>query len=119
MRASHRKLDAKLSLPYRRYHVHHARQLLTPGQLVELDIEIWPTCIVVPRGYRIVFTILGRDYEYEGAAATLSNMKNPMCGCGPFVRDDPADRPPEIFGGTATLHFGAGRKSTLLSPAIP
>ena len=61
-----------------------------------------------PQGYRIALTIRGKDYEYEGEAATLSNMKNPMRGCGPFVHDDPQDRPPEIFGGKVTLHAGDG-----------
>ncbi|MBI1990147.1 MAG: CocE/NonD family hydrolase [Betaproteobacteria bacterium] len=119
LRASHRKLDPKLSLPYRPYHTHDEHQPLTPGQVYELDIEIWPTCIVVPKGYRVALTVRGKDYEYEGEAATLSNMKNPMKGCGPFVHDDPVDRPPEIFGGKVTLHFGASRKTALLLPVIP
>jgi len=37
---------------------------------VELDIEIWPTCIVVPAGYRIALTIRGKDYEHGGEAAS-------------------------------------------------
>ena len=119
LRASQRKLDPKRSLPYRPYHTHDEKQPLKPGQPVELDIEIWPTCIVVPRGYRIALTIRGRDYEYPGEAATLSNMKNPMRGCGPFVHDDPSDRPPAVFGGQVTLHFGPGRQAFLLLPVIP
>lgn len=119
LRASHRKLDTKLSLPYRPYHTHDEKQPLTPGQVVELDVEIWPTCIVVPKGYRIALTIRGKDYEYEGEAATLSNMKNPMRGCGPFVHDDPVDRPPEVFSGEVTLHFGPERQAALLLPVIP
>ncbi len=111
LRASHRKLDPKLSLPYRPYHTHDEKQPLTPGQVYELDVEIWPTCIVVPKGYRIALTVRGKDYEYEGEAATLSNMKNPMRGCGPFMHDDPIDRPPEVFGGKVTLHFGPARKA--------
>ncbi|HEU0290821.1 MAG TPA: CocE/NonD family hydrolase, partial [Burkholderiales bacterium] len=94
LRASHRKLDRKLSRPYRPYHTHDRKQPLRPGQPVELDIEIWPTCIVVPKGYRLALTIRGKDYEWEGEATTLSNMKNPMRGCGPFVHDDESDRPP-------------------------
>ena len=86
---------------------------------MELDIEIWPTCIVVPAGYRIALTIRGKDYEYEGEAAVLSNMKNPMRGCGPFVHDDPQDRPPEIFGGKVTLHADEKRQPYLLLPVIP
>jgi len=119
LRASHRKLDPKRSLPYRPYHPHDEVRPLTPGEPVELDIEIWPTCIVVPKGYRLGLKILGRDYEWAGVAATLSNMKNPMKGCGPFVHDDPIDRPPEVFGGRNTLHFSAGNPSYLLLPVIP
>ena len=119
LRASHRKLDAKKSLPYRPFHTHDEKQLLTPGQVVELDVEIWPTCIVVPVGYRVGLSIRGRDYEWTGPAATLSNMKNPMKGCGPFVHDDEQDRPSEIFGGRVSLHFGPGHVQRLLLPIIP
>jgi hypothetical protein len=119
LRASQRKLDTKLSLPYRPYHTHDEKQPLKAGEVVELDVEIWPTCIVVPRGYCIALSIRGRDYEYEGEAATLSNMKNPMRGCGPFVHDDPTDRPPVVFGGKVTLHFGPSRQASVLLPVIP
>jgi predicted acyl esterase len=117
LRASHRKLDAKLSLPYRPWHTHHEKQPLEPGTPVELEVEIWPTCIVVPAGCRVALSIRGRDYEHDGAAASLSNMKNPMKGCGPFVHDDPVDRPPAIFGGKVTLHFD--QQPFLLLPIIP
>ena len=119
LRASNRKLDPKLTLPFRPYHAHDERQPLTPGAVHELDVEIWPTCIVVPRGYRIALTIRGRDYEWEGEAATLSNMKNPMRGCGPFVHDDGTDRPPAVFGGKVTLHVGPQQHSHVLLPVIP
>jgi predicted acyl esterase len=117
LRASHRKLDPKLSLPYRPWHTHDETQKLIPGKEEELDIEIWPTCIVVPAGYRIALSIRGRDYEHDEAAATLSNMKNPMKGCGPFTHEDQTDRPPAIFGGKVTLHLD--RKPFVLLPIIP
>jgi predicted acyl esterase len=117
LRASHRKIDPKLSLPYRPWHTHDEKQPLKPGQQVELDIEIWPTCIVVPAGYRIALSVRGRDYEHDEAAATLSNMKNPMKGCGPFTHEDPTDRPPAIFGGKVTLHLD--KKPFILLPIIP
>ena len=119
LRASHRKLDKKKSLPYRPWHSHDQKQALVPGQVYELDVEIWPTCIVVPVGYRIALTVRGKDYEHDGAAAVLSNMKNPMKGCGPFVHDDEVDRPPAIFGGKVTLHMGPKQKANLLLPVIP
>jgi predicted acyl esterase len=119
LRASHRKLERSLSAPYCPYHTHDEIQLLTAGEVAELDIEIWPTCIVVPRGYRVALTIRGKDYEYDGPGATLSNMKNVMRGCGPFVHDDPDDRPPAVFGGKVTLHFGPNRSAHVVLPVIP
>lgn len=119
LRASHRKLDQTKSLPFRPYHTHDERQVLAPSQIVALDIEIWPTCIVVPAGYKIGLTIRGKDYIYDGEVATLSNMKNPMRGCGPFEHDDDTDRPPEIFGGVTTLHFGSEFENFVLLPVIP
>jgi predicted acyl esterase len=120
LRASHRKLDKKLSKPYRPYHTHDEKQPLKKGQVVELDIEIWPTSIVLPAGYRVGLSIRGKDYEYGGASGgKLSNFKNELKGCGPFLHDDPRDRPPAIFNGTTSLHFGRGRTPYLLLPIIP
>jgi predicted acyl esterase len=116
LRASHRKLDPKKSLPYRPWHTHDELRKLKNNEVVELDIEIWPTCIVVPAGWTIGLSIRGRDYEHDDAAATLSNMKHPMKGCGPFTHDDETDRPPRIFGGNVTLHFE--KKPYLLLPII-
>ena len=120
LRASHRKLDKKLSKPWRPYHTHDEKQPLKPGEPVDLDIEIWPTSIVVPAGHRIGLTIRGKDYEYGGpSGGRLSNFKNELTGCGPFLHDDPIDRPPAIFGGTTTLHFGDGAAPYVMLPVVP
>jgi predicted acyl esterase len=120
LRASHRKLDPKLSTPFRPYHTHDEVQPLTPGQPVELDVELWPTSIVVPKGYRVALTVRGKDYEWQtSTGAKLSNFKNELRGCGPFLHDDPRDRPKEIFGGRTTLHFGPGQAPYVLVPIIP
>ena len=66
LRASHRKLDKVRSLPYRPYHVHDNKRPLTPGQVYELDVEVWPMCIVLPAGFRIAMNIAGRDFERPG-----------------------------------------------------
>jgi uncharacterized protein len=120
LRASKRKLDPNLTLPYRPYHTHDEKQPLTPGKEVELDVEIWPTCIVIPKGYRIGLTVRGKDYEYNGpSGGRLSNFKNELTGCGPFLHNDPVDRPMEVFGGETTLHFGGGRQNYVILPVIP
>jgi predicted acyl esterase len=119
LRASHRKLDPKLSTAYRPYHTHDEKQPLEPGKIYELEIEIWPTSIVLPPGFRLGLTVRGRDYEYPGPAGHLSNIAVPMRGCGPFLHDEPRDRPPEIFGKRVTLHTGPEYPSSLLIPVIP
>jgi predicted acyl esterase len=119
LRASHRKLDPSQSLPYRPYHTHDEELPLTPGVPVELDIELWPTCIVVPPRHRIGLTVLGKDYEYDGTDAGVAHAAYPMKGVGPFTHTDPQDRPQEIFGGRNTLHFSAGRMPYVLLPIIP
>jgi predicted acyl esterase len=120
LRASHRKLDKKLSLPYRPYHTHDELQPLRKGEVAALDIEIWPTSIAVPTGHRIAVSVRGKDYEYGGGSGgKLSNFKNELRGCGPFLHNDPADRPPALFNGTTTLHFGRGKAPHLLLPIIP
>ena len=120
LRASHRKLDKKLSTPYRPYHTHDERQPLKKGQTVELDIEIWPTSIVIPAGYRIGLAVRGKDYVYGGGSGgKLSNFKNELTGCGPFLHDDPRNRPKALFDGTTTLHFSAPRAPFLLLPIVP
>jgi predicted acyl esterase len=119
LRASHRKTDAMRSLPYRPWHSHDEEWPLTPGEPAELDIEIWPTCIVVPAGYRFGLSIRGKDYEYDGSDAALPHAAYPMKGVGPFTHTDPRDRPPEIFAALNTLHFSADQSPYLLLPIIP
>ena len=120
LRASQRKLDPALTLPYRPYHTHDEKQPLTPGQVYELDVEIWPTCIVVPAGYRIGFTVRGRDYEYPGGPGVgLGTFAPSFTGVGPFQHNDSRDRPPELFGKNVSLHCGPGRPSHVLLPIIP
>jgi uncharacterized protein len=120
LRASHRELDPALSKPYRPYHTHQRKLPLKPGERTELDIEILPTSVVVPAGYRIGLSVRGRDYVYPGASGgRLSNMKNEFTGCGPFLHNDGDDRPPAIFGGDVTIHMGADAPSHVLLPVVP
>ncbi len=120
LRASQRKLDPLLSKPYRPYHTHDEVLPLKPDQPVEVEVEIWPTSIVVPAGHRIALTVRGKDYEYGGASGGhLSNFKNEMTGCGPFLHDDLRDRPPEIFANRVALHTNPSHAAYLLLPIVP
>lgn len=116
LRASHRKLDPALSTPWRPYHAHDEEWKLTPGEAVDLDVELWPTSIVVPAGWCIGLTVKGCDYvTSRPTGARLGHFRNEMTGCGPFLHDDPENRPADVFGGTTTLHGAA----SILLPRIP
>ena len=120
LRASHRKLDEELSLPYRPYHTHDEVQPLEPGEIYELDVEIWPSCIVIPEGHRLGLTVRGRDYEWPGGIGEgLGTLGRAFTGVGPFKHDDAGDRPAAVFGGRVTLHAGPKHPSHLLLPVIP
>jgi putative CocE/NonD family hydrolase len=117
LRASHRKLDQGRSTPHRPYHAHDEAQKLEPGELYTVEIEIWPTCIVLPAGLRLALTIGGADF----ARQTDEPVEGPPVfrGSGLFLHNDPADRPVDTFSGTTTVHTGTGTDSHLLLPIIP
>jgi len=99
LRAAHRKLDPEKSLPYRPYHAHDERWWLKPGEIVECQVEIWPTCMVFKKGHRIRLDI------------------SPMDGVGTqhftHFHADYAQ------GATSTIHSGGEHESYLLLPVIP
>lgn len=102
LRASHRKLDPDETLDYRPHHTHDEVQPLVPGEVVALDIEIWPTSVVIPPGHRLVLEVGGAELRHSH-----------------FNHNDPQDRPVEVFGGTTKIHTGPDKPSYLLLPLIP
>jgi uncharacterized protein len=123
LRASQRKLDAALTREYRPYHAHDQHQALTPGAVYGVDIEVWPTSIVVPARHRIGLSVLGRDYlrppsgsldSYESFGQQLDKF-----GSGGMLHDDPDDRPAATYAGQTTIHTGLGQLSSILLPIIP
>ena len=100
LRASHRKLDPERSLPYRPYHSHDERWWLKPGEPVECQMEIWPTCIVLAKGHRLRLDIQPRDGH----------------GSGPFYTHFYADY---NIGAQNTIYAGGDKPSYLLLPIIP
>ncbi len=119
LRASHRRLDPALSTEWRPFHSHDRSEPLTPGQVYELDIEIWPTSIVIPADHRLALTVLGKDFERPGTGLQMKTFVNEFRGSGPFLHTDPEDRPNIVFGGRATIHTGEAHPSYLLLPVIP
>ena len=107
-RALHRKLDPRPLVPYRPWTRTTTRGRSTPGEPVELDIEIWPTSIVVPPRYRLGLSVRGNDYEVDGrdiAFADAFQFDGPRPVPSAVHKDD---RPPAIFDCRKTLHFASG-----------
>ena len=117
LRASHRKLDEERSQQWMPFHPHDEEEPLVPGEVYELDIEVWATCIVLPAGYRLALTIQGRDFDHGLEPSPAMGFE--MRGSGPFQHVNPADRPASLFDNEVTLYAGADRGSYLMLPEIP
>jgi putative CocE/NonD family hydrolase len=98
LRVSHRELDPDLSLPHRPYHRHTRRLFLKPGEIVKVDVEIWPTSMVFKQGHRIRLDIQPRDgLGSQGYMHYHADYNT----------------------GTNTIHSGGEHESYLLLPVIP
>jgi len=92
---------------------------LNPNEIYEVSVEIWPTCIVVPKGYRIGLSIRGNDYVYPGdLSAVTGKIGQPATGVGPFRHDDLEDRPKTVFDNCVTLHSSAERLAYIDIPFV-
>jgi putative CocE/NonD family hydrolase len=118
LRASQRKLDPDRSLPWRPFHPHDEIQPLEPGEAYQLDIELWPTCIALPAGYRIAIHVSGHDFERNVPPDDPNTVWNSR-GSGPYLHTNPIDRPRDLFGGRTTIHTGRAHPSSVLLPIIP
>jgi uncharacterized protein len=98
LRVSHRELDEKLTLPYRPYHKHTRRLYLKPGEIVKVDVEIWPTSMVFRKGHRIRLDVQPRD-----GVGSQSYMHYHA----------------DYNTGTNTIYAGGQYESYLLLPVIP
>lgn len=103
-RVSMRKTDPEKSLPYMPYRNYAAAdvQEVKEGQVYPVDVEVWPTNVVLEEGETLVFEVAGHDTQ----------------GVGKFSHDHKGDRKPDVFEGVNFVHAG-GEDSWLLLPVIP
>tara|TARA_B110000438_G_scaffold245359_1_gene246328 strand:- start:650 stop:2407 length:1758 start_codon:yes stop_codon:yes gene_type:complete len=119
LRASHRKLDKKLSKDYQPYHSHDKEEALKPGEIYELDVEVWPTSIVMPKNHRLALSIRGKDYAWPGGKVKgLGNLDDVFTGVGPFKHENETDRPASIYDGNIIIYTGDKYPSNILLPYI-
>ena len=103
LRASHRELDLQKSTEWQPVHPHTRVQKITPGEIVPLDIEIWPSGTHFKAGETLRLTVQGTD-----------------------INRYPKDKVPVYFRHEASvnrgrhlIHAGGEYESYLLVPLIP
>jgi predicted acyl esterase len=99
LRASHRKLDTEKSLPYRPYHAHNERWPLKKGEIVECQVEVISTSIVIRKGHKLRLDITPKD----GVASAHFTHYHADYNDGAFN----------------TIHSGRDKPTHLLLPIIP
>jgi predicted acyl esterase len=119
LRASHRKLDENASRPYRPVHAHDELRMLEPGEIYEVQVEVWPMCFVFPKGYRLVLTVGGTDFQHGLPGPHPQIYGKEMRGSSVLLHDNRQDRSPQRFGGQVTIHTGGRNGSFMLVPVIP
>ncbi|KAJ5320584.1 hypothetical protein PENANT_c033G01930 [Penicillium antarcticum] len=88
-------------LPHRNYYSTDAKPVI-PGEVYPVDVEVWPTNVVVEKGGKIVLEIGSGDTQ----------------GSGIFQHNSPEDRSVERFQGQNHIHFGLAENYVTL-PIIP
>jgi len=99
LRVSHRELDESRSTPSEPFHPHRREQLLIPGQIVPVDIGLWPTGMLWHKGQQLRILVAG----YDPVPPLLPMMAQPA------TRNK----------GEHIIHTGGKFDSHLLIPKIP
>ena len=111
LRVSQRKTDPARSNAYFPYHPHDEKQPLTPNDIYEVEVEVWPLGLYLPKGSTLKLIVAGTDFVRPGSTP-------PFQGVAWFTHNDPTDRPKAIFDSTNTIHTGGARQSYLLLPVL-
>ena len=75
LRASHRALDIERSTPWQPWHKHDHEDLLTPRQIVPVEIEVWPSSTLFRAGERLRLVVCGKDvYSYGKGTFTPKHV---------------------------------------------
>ncbi|RMJ13186.1 hypothetical protein CDV36_007162 [Fusarium kuroshium] len=89
-------------LPHRNYTSKDVLPVIQ-GEIYAVDIEVWPTNVVVEKGGKLVFEVSSGDTQ----------------GSGIFLHDDPTDRSADVFQGLNNIHFGPQFQNYITLPIIP
>jgi hypothetical protein len=98
LRASHRAMDAEKSTELEPVQLHTAEELLKPGEIVPLEIGIWPTSLRFHPGQQLMVQIAGFEVAVDHGGDALIETRN---------------------HGTHILHMGGDYDSCLYYPVVP
>ncbi|RAK98832.1 CocE/NonD family hydrolase [Aspergillus ibericus CBS 121593] len=89
-------------LPHRDYCLTNVQPVI-PGEVYAVDIELWPTNVVVQPGGKLVLEVSSGDTAQSGV----------------WEHNDPIDRSKATFEGINSIHFGPSYTSYMTLPIIP
>lgn len=89
-------------LPHREYRSTDVQEIKA-GIVYEVDVEVWPTNVVVEKGGKLVLEVSSRDTQ----------------GTGIFGHNHREDRSEKIFAGLNHLHFSEKHRNYVVLPIIP
>jgi predicted acyl esterase len=101
MRASHRELDPDLATDFQPVQSHKNLQKLNPGQVVSLDVEMYPHSRFWHKGETLVIEIAGRFVKSD------------------WFEDDKVNIKSDNGDGIHVLHTGGKYESYLQIPVVP
>ena len=104
LRVSHRELDEKRSTPSEPYLVHRREQLLKTGEIVPVEIGIWPIGMIWHAGQKLRLVVQGHASWW---------MEDKLFPKGPIFRYNMRNK------GNHIIHTGGKYDSHLLVPKIP
>jgi uncharacterized protein len=101
LRVSHRELDEERSTPEQPWHSHRREQRLEPGQIVPVEIEIWPSGTRFGAGEQLLLLVQATDIQqYPPGVVSMAHSVTRNVG-------------------THVIHTGGKYDSHLLVPVVP
>ncbi|KAF7891126.1 uncharacterized protein EAF02_001451 [Botrytis sinoallii] len=93
------------NLPYQPYREYRSVdvQEVKPETSYAVDVEVWPTNVVVEKGGKIVLEVSSGDTQ----------------GSGIFAHGNEKDRSVDKFAGKNNIHFGDGQENFVTLPIVP
>lgn len=115
LRLSHRKLDAQRSTFWRPFHAHDELQPALPGEVVPIEVELWPTAMRFKKGHRLQLSIRHNNWLRQGAEGFDQLPEVPI----PYQFDVSAYQSYSPPAGATLIHSGGDTASYLLLPVLP